>query len=63
MNESHIKALLTHDRSKLSTQIKPSLSQNVEKDIVIADHVTCRVRVYVQSSKDLQLLASTQAWL
>lgn len=47
---------------KFSTQIDPSLSQNVEKDIVIADHVICRVCVYVQTSKDLQFLASTQLY-
>jgi len=56
---SHIKALLTHDRSKLSIQIKPSLRQNVGKGIVITDHVICRVCAYVQTSKDLQFLATT----
>lgn len=41
MKMSHIKAFLTQHRNKLYTQIKPSLSQNVEKYTVIAEYVVC----------------------
>lgn len=58
MKMSHIKAFLTQHRNKLYTQIKPSLSQNVEKYTVIAEYVVCWLWFDVQTFKDLQFPAS-----